>query len=118
MAITVRKQLLLCVTPALRRCRRAFGRLAERWGEARQELKELKDLKKQQWKATVASAVRGQLGSAPEPPAVASASPSGRAALSAEERAVLGRDGLVRVCSAWRSALACDVGTILSQPCI
>ena len=39
--------------------------------------------------------------SAPEPAAAASAGASGRAALSLEERAVLGRDGLVRVCPAF-----------------
>ncbi|KAK9836166.1 hypothetical protein WJX81_006146 [Elliptochloris bilobata] len=72
--------------------RRAFARLAERWGEARQELKELKDLKKQQWKATVANAVRGQRSSKAEP----APSTRGLTALSAEEQAVLGRDGLVR----------------------
>lgn len=126
-------------------CRRAFGRLAERWGEARQELKELKDLKKRQWKATVASAVRAQLSSAPEsgaaasasaadfvgdqgldtrvsssapePAAAASAGASGRAALSHEERAVLGSDGLVRVCPAWCSVLVHRV-RVCMQLCI
>ena len=133
------------LTAALRNCRRAFGRLAERWGEARQELKELKDLKKRQWKATVACAVRAQLNSAPEsdaaastgaadfvgdqgsdsrvssrapePAAAASAGASGRAALSLEERAVLGRDGLVRVRPAWCIVLAYSVRKCM-QLCI
>ena len=74
--------------------RRAFARLAERWGEARQELKNLKDLKEEQWRATVVAAVRGQRNAAEEPAPEASSSSR---ALSPEEEAVLGRDGLVRV---------------------
>lgn len=101
-------------------------------------------MKKRQWKATVASAVRAQLssapesdaaasasaadfvvdqgldsrvGSAPEPAAAASAGASGRAALSPEERAVLGRDGLVRVCPAWCSVLVHRVRSCM-QLCI
>ncbi len=94
--------------------RRAFARLAARLGEARHELKEYKDAKKEQWRATVAAAVRGQRADAPERAPAAcdgpartlgasddaleaalGAGPSGRA-LSADEAAVLGRDGLVR----------------------
>lgn len=74
--------------------RRAFARLAERWGEARQELRNLKDLKEEQWCATVVAAVRGQRSAAEEPALEASSS---NCALLPEEEAVLGRDGLVRV---------------------
>ncbi len=95
--------------------RRAFARLVARLGEARHELKEYKDAKKEQWRATVAAAVRGQRADAPERAPAAcdgpartlgvsddaleaapGADPSSRA-LSADEAAVLGRDGLVRV---------------------
>ena len=55
--------------------------------------------------------------SAPEPAAAASAGASGRAALSPEERAVLGRDGLVRVCPAQCSVLFQTV-RICMQLCI